>query len=197
MSAKLKRREFISLLGGAAAWPLAARAQQGERMRRIGVLIAWDENDPAARTYLSAFTQVLAELGWIDGHNLTIDYRWAAGHFERLPLMASELVAAKLELIVASATAALAAAQQTSGAIPIVFNLVTDPVAQGFVASLARPGGNITGFSHWESAMGGKWLELLKETAPEVKRRWYSTRRRHPISDCSCRRWRLLPAPSQ
>jgi putative ABC transport system substrate-binding protein len=167
-----RRREFISLLGGAAAWPLAARAQQ-QRMpvRRIGLLTPWDEkNDPAARTYLSAFREGLAELGWIDGRNLKIDYRWVSGDdASGFRTQAAELVAARPELIVANTTPALAAAQQASGTIPIVFNQVTDPVAQGFVASLARPGGNSTGFGHWESGLGGKWLELLKETAPQVK----------------------------
>jgi putative ABC transport system substrate-binding protein len=161
----LKRREFISLLGGAAAaWPFAARAQQP---RRIGVLLAGDPTDPENQNRTKALEAGLRDLGWISGRNLKIDYRWTADA-SSLRTQAAELVAAKSELIVATNSSALVAAQRATGTIPIVFNSVTDPVAQGFVASLAQPGGNSTGFSHWQSTMGGKWLELLKETAPEV-----------------------------
>jgi putative ABC transport system substrate-binding protein len=159
------RRQFITLLGGAAAaWPLAARAQQA---RRIGVLLNGDATDPEVQNRYRALEAGLRDLGWIDGHNLNIDYRWAldAGS---LRTQAAALVAGKPELVVAITSPGLAAAQQATGTIPIVFNLVTDPVAQGFIASLARPGGNITGFGHWQPTMGGKWLEILKEIAPEV-----------------------------
>jgi putative ABC transport system substrate-binding protein len=167
----LKRRDFITLLGGAAAWPLAARGQQAAQMRRIGVLTPWDENkDSEARTLLSAFRQGLAQLGWIEGRNLKIDYRFVPSDASGIRTLATDLVASKPELILVNTTPALAAAQGATGTIPIVFNMVTDPVAQGFVASLARPGGNITGLGHWESTMGAKWLELLMETAPQVKR---------------------------
>jgi putative tryptophan/tyrosine transport system substrate-binding protein len=166
MIAQIKRRDFITLCGGAAAlaWPLVARAQQP---RRIGVLLAGDPTDPENQNRTKALEAGLRDLGWISGRNLKIDYRWTADA-SSLRTQAAELVAAKSELIVATNSSALVAAQRATGTIPIVFNSVTDPVAQGFVASLAQPGGNSTGFSHWQSTMGGKWLELLKETAPEV-----------------------------
>ena len=161
----MKRREFITLLGStAAAWPLAVRAQQP---RRIGVLLAGDPSDPENQNRTKALEAALRDLGWISGGNLKIDYRWTADA-ANLRTHAAELVAAKSELIVATNSPTLVAAQRATGTIPIVFNSVTDPVAQGLVASLARPGGNSTGFSHWQSTMGGKWLELLKEAAPEV-----------------------------
>ena len=162
------RREFIAGLGGAALWPLAARAQQPDRMRRIGVLMAGDPTDPENQNRTKALEAGLRDLGWISGLNLKIDYRWMLADASRFRTEAAELVAAKSELIVATNTSALVAAQRATDTIPIVFNSVTDPVAQGLVASLARPGGNSTGFGHWQSTMGGKWLELLKETAPEV-----------------------------
>ena len=162
----IRRREFITLLGGAAAtWPLAARAEQP---RRIGVLLAGDPADPENQNRTKALEAGLRDLGWISGLNLKIDYRWMLADSSRFRTEAAELVAAKSELIVATNTSALVAAQRATDTIPIVFNSVTDPVAQGLVASLARPGGNSTGFGHWQSTMGGKWLELLKETAPEV-----------------------------
>ena len=168
MTGHIGRRDFITLLGGAAvAWPLAARAQQ-ERMRRIGVLMAGDPTDPENQNRTEALEAGLRDLGWISGRNLRIDYRWTHANAGSVRTQAVELVAANSELIVATNTPALVAAQRAAGSIPIVFNSVTDPVAQGFVASLARPGGNSTGFGHWQSTMGGKWLELLKETAPEV-----------------------------
>ena len=165
MSERMKRREFITLLGSAAAvWPLVARAQQP---RRIGVLLIGDATDPELQNRSKALEAGLRDLGWIDGGNLRINYRWAP-YTSSVRTKAAELVAARPELIVATSTPALAAAQQATSTIPIVFNSVTDPVAQGFIASLARPGGNSTGFGHWQSAMGGKWLEVLKETAPEL-----------------------------
>jgi putative ABC transport system substrate-binding protein len=166
----MNRREFITLLGGAAAWPLAARAQQPERMRRIGVLMAFDENDPKTKDWLSNFTQELAELGWTDGRTVRMDVRWAAGSVDRMRTFAKELVQLQPDLIVAGATPATAALQRETRAIPIVFVVVSDPVGAGFVAGLPRPGGNITGFTNVEAAMGGKWLAMLKEIAPRVRR---------------------------
>jgi putative ABC transport system substrate-binding protein len=161
----MRRREFILALGGAAAaWPLGARAQQP---RRIGVLLNGDPTDPELQNRFKSLEAGLRDFGWIDGRNLKIDYRLARDTAS-LRTRAAALVAAQPELIVAITSPALAAAQQATGTIPIVFNLVTDPVAQGFVASLARPGGNSTGFGHWQPTMGGKWLEILKETAPEL-----------------------------
>ena len=165
MTAFIGRREFITLLGGAAAWPLTARAQQP---RRIGVLLTGDATDAELQNRNKVFEAGLRDLGWIDGRNLKIDYRLAPADASSLRKQAAELVAARPELIVANTTSALAAAQQATGTIPIVFNFVTDPVAQGFIASLSRPGGNSTGFGHWQPTMGGKWLEILKETAPLV-----------------------------
>jgi putative tryptophan/tyrosine transport system substrate-binding protein len=169
---KLKRREFITLLGGAAAaWPLAARAQQGERMRRIGVLIAGSrEDDPDGQTRSAAFLQGLQQLGWTDGRNLQIDYRWAAGDADHTRKYAAELVALAPDVILASGTATVAPLLQATRTVPIVFAQVTDPVGAGFVDSLARPGGNATGFLLFEYSISGKWLELLKEIAPRVSR---------------------------
>jgi putative ABC transport system substrate-binding protein len=167
----VKRREFITLLGGtAAAWPLAARAQPGERVRRIGALFGISENDPEGRNRIDAFRQGLEKLGWIAGKNVQLESRWADGDAERLKAQAAELVRLKPDVLLAGATVALVALQQATSDIPIVFAQVTDPVGAGFVTSLARPGGNITGFTQHEFAMGVKWLELLKELAPHVKR---------------------------
>jgi putative tryptophan/tyrosine transport system substrate-binding protein len=167
----MNRREFISLLGGAAAaWPLAARAQQPDRMRRLGLLMGFAENDPLSQPWIAAFLQGLSELGWSDSRNLHIDYRWTNADVERIKPFAKELVALKPDVILANSTAVTAALQRETTDIPIVFVPVSDPVGAGFVASLARPGGNITGFINFEDSMGGKWLELLKEVAPAVKR---------------------------
>jgi putative ABC transport system substrate-binding protein len=166
----MRRREFITLLGGAVAtWPLAARAQQGERMRRIGVLTYFAADDAEGQARHAAFTQALGELGWSEGRNLRIDARWAsAGDVQR---HAAELVAAAPDVLVAaSGTATVAPLLQATRTIPIVFVVVIDPVGAGFVASLARPGGNATGFTVYEYSMSGKWLELLKEIAPSVTR---------------------------
>jgi ABC-type uncharacterized transport system substrate-binding protein len=167
----MRRREFITLFVGATAtWPLAARAQQGERVRRIGVLMNMPADDPEGQQRAKAFETGLQELGWIRGRNLEIVYRWAP-HDTNLRTQASELVAAQPDLILGNTTPALTALQQETRTIPIVFVQVIDPVAQGFVASLAHPGGNITGFSAYElSGIGGKWLGLLKEVAPRVVR---------------------------
>jgi putative ABC transport system substrate-binding protein len=170
----MRRRDFIRLLGSGAAipslWPLAARAQQGDRMRRIGVVINRDENDPEGKALLSGFTQGLAELGWTDGRNVRMDVRWGAGNVDRIRMLAKELVDLQPDVILAHTTPATAAVQRETRTIPIVFVLVSDPVGDGFVAGLPRPGGNITGFINLEAAMAGKWLELLTEIAPGVKR---------------------------
>ena len=164
------RREFLTLLGGTAAWPLAARAQQGERVRRIGVLMSTAIDDPQDPARLAGFAQGLQELGWTIGRNLRIDYRWSASSPDNARKYAAELVALAPDVMLASGTPALAAVQQIRHTIPVVFANVTDPVAAGFVESLARPGGNATGFLLFEYGISGKWLELLKEIAPRVTR---------------------------
>jgi putative ABC transport system substrate-binding protein len=166
----LQRRQFITLLGGAAAWPLAARAQQGERMRRIGVLLTGDENDPVYKLRVSAFTQALRDLGWTDGRNVRMDLRWYGDDNNRIRALAQELVGLQPDIIVTSATSATAAVQRETRTIPIVFAALTDPVASGFVERLNQPGGNITGFATIEPSIVGKWLELLSEIAPGLKR---------------------------
>jgi len=168
----VRRREFITLLGGAAAaWPLAARAEQAERMRRIGFIQVVAENDPEAQARITAFKQGLAALNWVEGRNIQIVYRFAAaGEAARIQTHVTELVNSAPDLIVASGTPVIAALKQATSTIPIVFAIVNDPVGQGFITSLARPGGNITGFTMIEFEMVGKWLELLKEMAPAVRR---------------------------
>jgi putative ABC transport system substrate-binding protein len=162
----IRRREFITLLGGAVAWPLAARAQQVGRVRRIGVLIPSDENDLVAK----ALTQALADLGWTDGRNVRMDLRWAGGDINRIRALAQELVGLQSDIIVTGTTAATVAVQREARTIPIVFVNASDPVANGIVPRLNRPGGNVTGFGSYEPSMGGKWLELLSEIAPGLKR---------------------------
>jgi putative ABC transport system substrate-binding protein len=166
----MRRRDFIAGLGSAAAWPLAVGAQQREGMRRIGMLIPADENDPRISTIVSMFTQALADLGWTDGRNVRMDLRWAGGDINRIRALAKELVALQPDIIFAGATPATAALQQETGTIPIVFFGVNDPAASGIVAQLGRPGGNTTGFANYEPSLGGKWLELLSEIAPGLKR---------------------------
>jgi putative ABC transport system substrate-binding protein len=166
----MRRREFIAGLGTAAAWPLAARAQQGDRVRRIGVLRPNDENDPLPRAQVSAFTQTLADLGWTDGRNVRIDLRWYGDGTDQIRALAQELVGLQPEIILTTGTAATAALQRETRTIPIVFVNVGDPVASGLVARLDRPSGNITGFAIYEASLGGKWLELLSEIAPGLKR---------------------------
>jgi putative ABC transport system substrate-binding protein len=171
----MRRREFIAVIGAAASsvlGPHAARAQQAATpgARRIGALIGGSENDPEAKAWLAAFTLGLAELGWTDGRNVRMDVRWGAGSVSRIQLLAKELVDRQPEIILASGTAVTAALRQETQTIPIVFALVGDPVGDGFVKSLPRPGGNTTGFTSQESAMAGKWLELLTEIAPGIKR---------------------------
>jgi len=166
----MRRREFISLLGGAAAWPLSVRAQQRERMRRIGVLINHAENDPTGQGYMAAFRQGLQDLGWADGRNTRVDIRWGAGRNDRYRQYAAELVGLAPDVILAATTPAVAALKAASRTVPIVFVTVVDPVGSGLVTSLPRPGGNATGFTVFEYAIAAKWLELLKEIAPHVTR---------------------------
>jgi putative ABC transport system substrate-binding protein len=167
----IRRREFITLLGGAAAWSLAARAQQRDRVRRIGVLMPWDENDPFWKTRFSVFTQALADLGWTVGRNVRMDRRWHGDDTNRARALAQELVGLQPEIIVTIGSApATVALQRETQTIPIVFAIVADPVAQRIVPRLDRPSGNITGFALFEASLGGKWLELLSEIAPGLKR---------------------------
>jgi len=165
----VNRRKFITLLGGTAAWPLAARAQQGERVRRIGVFWGLRENDPEGIRWLSGFIRPFQELGWTDGRNVRMDVRWSDSNTGRERMFAKELVNLQPDVILAHGTPVTAALQRETRTIPIVFGAVADPVGAGFVASLSRPSGNITGFLFAEAEMGGKWLELLKEIAPGVK----------------------------
>jgi putative ABC transport system substrate-binding protein len=164
------RREFITLLGGAAAWPLTARGQQPERLRRIGVLMNLAADDPQSPVRIAALLQGLQELGWADGRNMRLEYRWGANDVERSRRFAAEMVAFRPEVILASGSPSVGALQQVTRTVPIVFVAVIDPVGSGFVDSLAQPGGNITGFTLFEFGVSGKWLELLKEVAPRVTR---------------------------
>jgi putative ABC transport system substrate-binding protein len=166
----IQRRNFITLLGGAAAWPLAARAQQGGRVRRIAVLMAGDENDPVQKNFISAFTQALAGLGWTEGRNVRMDIRWAGADNDRMRAVARELVGLQPDIIVPNGTRTTAVLQRETQAIPTVFVNASDPVASGIVARLNQPGRNITGFANFEATLGGKWLELLSEVAPGLKR---------------------------
>jgi putative ABC transport system substrate-binding protein len=166
----LRRRDFLGVLSGAAAWPLAARAQQPDRVRRICVLLNFAEDDPEAQAQNLAFLQGLQQLGWTDGRNVRIDTRWTGGEAARTRKFAEELVELEPDVILAEGTTALGLVLQATRRVPIVFVQVTDPVGGGFVASLARPDGNATGFTQFEYSIGGKWLELLKEIAPNVTR---------------------------
>jgi putative ABC transport system substrate-binding protein len=167
----MRRREFITLLGGAAVtWPLPTRAQHSELMRRIGVLQPQRESDREAQSWISAFLQRLKTLGWIEGYNIQIDLRWYAGNLALLRSHAADLVKLKPDLIFCMSTPTVSALQQATKTIPIVFVNANNPVGFGFVASLARPGGNITGFVAFVPEMGGKWLEMLREIAPSIKR---------------------------
>jgi len=166
----MKRRTFIAGLGTAAAWPMVARGQQAERVRRVGILMPGDENDPDGKRRYSAFTQALADLGWTDGRNVRMDLRWGGGDINRIRALAHELVGLQPDIIVTNATPATIAVQREKRTIPIVFVTGGDPVASGIVAGINRPGGNITGFASWEPTMGGRWLELLSEIASGLKR---------------------------
>ena len=170
MTVTIGRRELLVALGGVAAWPLAARAQQGERTRRVGVLMNLAADDPEGQTRIVAFVQGLQQSGWTDGRNIRIDTRWAAGDADRFHRYAEELLALAPDVILASATPSVQALQQATRTVPIVFANVGDPVGMGFVESLARPGGNTTGFTPLEFGFGAKWLELLKEIAPRLTR---------------------------
>ena len=166
----MQRREFITLLGGAVALPLAARAQDSERMRRLGVLMPGTADDAEYQARMAAFLQGLQQLGWSDGRNVRIDIRYAAGDANLIRKYAAELIALAPDVILASSSVAVVALQQATRSAPIVFVAVVDPVGSGFVASLARPGGNTTGFTNFEYGLSGKWLELLKEIAPGMTR---------------------------
>ena len=166
----MKRRNFMSLLGGAAAWPFAARAQQPEPMRRIGVLMQIAEGDAESKIQVAEFLRELRELGWVVGRNVKLDTRWAGGDSDRIRKYAAELVALAPDVVLASGGTVVGALQQASRTVPIVFVNVTDPIGRGYVASLAEPGGNATGFTSFEFGIGGKWLELLKQIAPGVAR---------------------------
>jgi putative ABC transport system substrate-binding protein len=170
MSNCLRRREFIVGLGGAAAWPLAAWAQQGNRVRRIGVLMPGDENDPVGKSFVSAFIQALAGLGLTFGRDLPMDLRWGGGDINRTRALAQELVGLQPDVILAGGTPATVALQRETRTIPIVVAGLGDPVASGIVAKLNQPSGNITGFANFEATLGGKWVELLSEIAPGLKR---------------------------
>src|SRR5262245_24163064 len=167
---QLKRRGFITLVGGAAAWPLRVRAQQRERMRRIGVLMAYSANNPQGQARNAAFLQGLQESGWMVGRNVEIEYRWSPGNSDETQRYAAELVALAPDVIVAVGSASLAPLLRVTRSVPIVFTIVPDPVGSGFVDSLARPGGNATGFTSYEYGIGAKWVELLKEFVPRATR---------------------------
>ena len=166
----MRRREFIALIGGAAAWPLAAVAQQAERMRRVGVLMAYDESDQEAKARVAMFREGLQALGWTDGRNIQINIRWATSDAEKIGRLAQELAASQPDVALSSTTPTTEALLRQTRTIPIVFATVADPVGSGFVTSLSRPGGNSTGFTNIEGSMAGKWLELLKQIAPGVNR---------------------------
>jgi putative ABC transport system substrate-binding protein len=166
----MRRREFITLIGGAAAWPLAVRAQQPERMRLIGALMNLAENDSEGQARIAAFREGLAKLGWTEGREVRIEYRWTGGDPDRARAYATELVKLKPDVIFAATTPSVALLQRETRSVPIVFAQVADPVGVGLVESLARPSGNITGFATFEYAIAAKWLELLKEIAPQVTR---------------------------
>jgi putative tryptophan/tyrosine transport system substrate-binding protein len=167
----MRRREFITLIGGSvAAWPIAARAQQPERMRRVAALMPYTANDPQVQNRNAAFLQGLQQLGWTIGQNVQIDYRWSAGNEDDTRKYAAELVALAPDVIFAMGSAAVGPLRRVTRTVPIVFVLVPDPVGAGFVDSLARPGGNVTGFTQFEYGIGAKWLELLKEMAPNTTR---------------------------
>ena len=166
----MNRRELIAGIGSAAAWPVVAGAQQADRVRRIGVLTPYDENDPLVKSRVSAFTQALADLNWTEGRNVRLDPRWGGDDPNRIRALAQELVGLQPDIIVTTSTPTTIALQRETRTIPIVFADVADPVASGIVAQLDRPSGNVTGFAAWEASLAGKWLELLWEIAPGLKR---------------------------
>jgi putative ABC transport system substrate-binding protein len=167
----MRRREFITLIvAGATAWPLATRAQQAGQLRRIGLLMGFPEGDPYGQACVFAFRQELQRLGWIEGRNMQIDYRWPAGDAERARLYAKEMIALKSDVIVPSTNQVAAILKQETQTVPIVFAYLADPVGSGLVASIQKPGGNVTGFPVFVDTLGGKWLEILKEAAPDIAR---------------------------
>jgi putative ABC transport system substrate-binding protein len=167
----MRRREFITLLGGAAAaWPMAAQAQQSDRVRRIGVVIPYPESDTQIQAQVGAFREEIERLGWSNGRNVRIDYRWTGGEVGQIQTFSKELIALQPDVILSRSTAATAAILHETRTIPIVFVVVSDPVGDGFVSSMARPGGNATGFTNVEASLGGKWIELLKEIVPGISR---------------------------
>jgi putative ABC transport system substrate-binding protein len=167
----MRRREFIAILGGAAAWPLAARAQQPDRVRRIGVLMGYPENDSEAQAYIAAFRDGLRKLGWMEDRNIRIDTRWTTpGDADSIQRFAKELVVLQPDLILSNTTPTTVALLQQTRTIPIILAMVADPLGSGFVASFSKPGGNVTGFATMEGSLGGKWVELLREMAPRVAR---------------------------
>ena len=166
----MRRREFLTLVGAAVAWPIAVRAQQSDRMRRISVLMGFAESDREGQAFVAAFREGLQKLGWVEGRNIRIDYRWTALDKELMQRFTKELVALQPDLILTQSTPATAVLLQQTRTIPVVFGLLADPVGSGFVASFPRPGGNVTGFVTMQPTMAGKWLELLKEIAPRAAR---------------------------
>jgi putative tryptophan/tyrosine transport system substrate-binding protein len=171
MAIRFRRREFIVALGSAAvAWQLAARAEQPQRVRRVGVLVPQGENDPEQRAWVSAFVTRLEELGWKPGENIQLDYRWAAGDAARMPVLAKEIVELKPDVILAATVTGAVAFRQYTLIIPIVFTQVADPVAAGLVTNLARPEGNVTGFTVYEFSISGKWIEALRDCVPNLAR---------------------------
>jgi ABC-type uncharacterized transport system substrate-binding protein len=170
MGQQMRRRQFITLLSSAAVWPLAARAQQPGSAKRIGVLMNSAATDTVSQSYLAAFVQALLQLGWSEGQNIRIDVRWSAGDAALARIYAAQLIGLMPDVILASSTTNLAVLQQATSTVPVVFVQVSDPLAQGFVANLTKPGGNLTGFSLYEFSIGGKWLDLLKEVAPALAR---------------------------
>jgi putative tryptophan/tyrosine transport system substrate-binding protein len=168
MAINIARRRFVAALGATAAWPLAASAQQPARTHHIGVLMAWAENEPEGKAEAGALEDGLSQLGWTAGRNLQIDYRWPGSDIDRIRAAGAELVATKPDVLIARSTPETAALLQATHTIPIVFVGTADPLGSGFIASLARPGGNATGFTNFESSIGGKWLELLKQVSPKL-----------------------------
>jgi putative tryptophan/tyrosine transport system substrate-binding protein len=166
----MKRRDFVTLLGGAAAWPLAAHAQQPERLRRIGALMLYEQRDPAPQGWLAALRDALGKLGWKEGQNIQFEYRWVGTDATRMQRGAEELVALRPDLILSTSSPTTALLLKQTRTIPVVFTNIVDPVGQGFVASLSRPGGNATGLINLEPSMAGKWVELLKEAVPHLSR---------------------------
>jgi putative ABC transport system substrate-binding protein len=166
----MQRRDFLGVLGGAAAWPLVARAQQPERMRRVGVLMPYAEGDPEGQASVAALQRALRDLGWTEGRNIRFDIRWAGGNPDKARTFAKELIGMTPDVIVPSSNQVTSILQQETRTIPIVFVLVGDPIGSGYVANMAQPGGNLTGFAVLENAIGGKWLDALNEIAPQVSR---------------------------